>query len=240
MSEDIQNLIRTIINPDIQKLQAYQVADASNMIKLDAMENPYDLPSELKQAWLESLSVAELNRYPDPAAAEVCALLRDSLKLSNELDILLGNGSDELIQILIAAVRGMNRCVLSPEPGFVMYRLLSNIFGVEFRGVDLNSDFSLDYNSMLKAVEQYQPAIIFIAYPNNPTGNLFQREQIISLIQASTGLVVLDEAYQAFSSDSFINELDSYKNLLLLRTFSKTGLAGLRLGYLIGHQDWLK
>jgi histidinol-phosphate aminotransferase len=152
---------------------------------------------------------------------------------------LLGNGSDELIQMIMMAVSGADRVVLSPEPGFVMYKMIATFLNMPYVGVPLRQDFSLDREAMLKAIEQHNPAVVFLAYPNNPTGNLFDEQVIEEIIQTSNGLVVLDEAYHAFAEKSWMNKLEKYENLVVMRTVSKMGLAGLRLGLLVGSPQWL-
>ncbi len=228
------------IRPEIQALSAYHVAPAQGLIKLDAMENPYDWPPELVSAWLEELRPVALNRYPDPAAQDLSTALRAVMAIPPEADLLLGNGSDELLQILALAVGGPGRVILAPEPGFAMYRLLAQIAGAQFVGVPLRGDgFELDLHAMGEAIERHRPALILLAYPNNPTGNLFDPQAIRQILAWAPGLVVIDEAYEPFAQTSFMNELGAYPQLLILRTLSKLGLAGLRLGLLLGDRAWL-
>lgn len=230
-----------IIRADIRALSAYHVADASGMVKLDAMENPYRLPGALRSELGGLLAEAGINRYPDPRSPELKAALRDAFDIPEGMDILLGNGSDEILQILALAVAQPGATVLSLEPGFVMYRMIAQFSGLNYVGVPLKSDFSLDEAAVLAAIEQHKPVLTFIAYPNNPTGNAFDRAAIERIIEAAPGLVVLDEAYHAFAGGlSFIDALGRYDNLLLMRTVSKLGLAGLRLGYLVGKPVWLQ
>lgn len=230
------------VRPEILALSAYHVQDTSQIqIKLDAMENPYQWDKQQVNDWLISLSAAQLNRYPDPAATQVKALLRQIMQISDAFPICLGNGSDELIQMLMLTLAGSGHTVLAPEPSFVMYRLLAEIIGLNYVGVPLQEDsFALDLPAMLSAIEQHQPALIFLAYPNNPTGNVFDSEAIHAIIKASNGLVIIDEAYEPFSTHSFLPMLTQYSNLLVMRTVSKLGLAGLRLGLLMGSEDWLE
>jgi histidinol-phosphate aminotransferase len=228
------------INPAIHALQAYSVPEARGYIKLDAMENPYPWPPELIAAWLRQLSEVPVNRYPDPEANGIKARLRALWELPEKVALLLGNGSDELIQLLALAVRGRDRVLLAPEPSFVMYRLIANVIGLHYLGVPLRpTDFSLDPDAMLTAIHEYQPALVMLSYPNNPTGNLFDRDVLYRIIAASPGLVVMDEAYFPFASDGFIGALADHPNLLVMRTLSKLGLAGLRIGILAGSAAWL-
>jgi histidinol-phosphate aminotransferase len=229
------------VRPEIRALSAYHVPDPGKLIKLDAMENPYRWPEPLLEEWLQVLRGAAINRYPDPVAAALSRILRKKMDVPDGMDIILGNGSDELIQIIATAVSGAGRVILAPEPSFVMYRMIATIAGMDYQAVPLASDFSLDLPAMLQAIEQHQPAVIFLAYPNNPTGNLFDESAIIAIIEASPGLVVLDEAYHAFAGGhSFMDRLPDYDNLVVMRTVSKMGLAGLRLGMLAGSPAWLQ
>ncbi|MFA5985261.1 MAG: histidinol-phosphate transaminase [Methylococcaceae bacterium] len=231
----INAFIARLFRPEVLALSVYKVADATGLIKLDAMENPYGWPEELKIQWLEKLKQCELNRYPDPEAKTLSHSIRQLYHISDDLGLLLGNGSDEIIQLLLMAVpTGAN--VISPAPGFVMYQQISQLLGLNYLGVPLKADsFALDLPAMLTAIQQQQPAVVFLAYPNNPTGNLFDTAAIHEIIQASPGLVVIDEAYAPFANASLIDALGQYPNLLIMRTVSKLGLAGLRLGYLVGH-----
>ena len=230
-----------VIRPDIQALRAYHVPDSAGLLKLDAMENPYVWPGEALYAdWLQALQSAELNRYPDPSARILQKQIRTAMAVPDACAVVLGNGSDELIQMLALAVAGPDRVVLAPEPSFVMYRMTALFAGMQYLGVPLQSaDFSLDLEQMLSAIAEHQPVLIYLAYPNNPTGNCFAPEHITAIIEAAPGLVVVDEAYYAFAPDSFMARVPQYDNLLLLRTVSKIGLAGLRLGCLIGASRWL-
>jgi len=236
---DKTDRIRQWVRPEISSLSAYHVADPAGCIKLDAMENPYGWPEDMISAWQQLLGSAKLNRYPDPGASELAGTIRSAFAIPEEMGLILGNGSDEIIQLLMMTVAGSGRSILAPEPTFVMYEMISRFTNSEFIGIPLQDDFSLDMPAMLAAITQHQPAIIFLAYPNNPTGNLFKRSDVEQIIKTSTGLVILDEAYAAFASDSFMQDLGQYDNLLVMRTVSKMGLAGLRLGYLAGAQDWI-
>lgn len=235
----VQEKIARLVRPEIQALSAYHVPPATGMIKLDAMENPWPWPEELRTEWLTALRDLELNRYPDPGAHDLQAALRAAMEVPATAGVMLGNGSDELIQMIIQTVAGPDRVVLAPEPTFVMYRQIAMVAGLQFVGVPLDTDFALDREAILYAVMKQQPAVTFLAYPNNPTGNLFDAAILRELLAAAEGLVVVDEAYAPFTDASFMPELGRYDNLLVLRTVSKLGLAGLRLGLLAGHPDWI-
>jgi histidinol-phosphate aminotransferase len=228
------------IRSEVRQLSAYHVAAAEDLIKLDAMENPYTWSPELVAAWLERLRTVSVNRYPDPDARRLKARLRHYMAVSEEAALLLGNGSDELIQMVLLAVAGPGRTVVAPEPTFVMYRQIATVLGLQYHGVPLRENFALDLPAMLQAMEEQQPAVVFVAYPNNPTGNLFSAAEMQAIIEAAPGLVVIDEAYSAFAGHSFMPRLRDYEHLLVMRTLSKIGLAGLRLGMLAGSSLWLK
>lgn len=229
-----------LIRDEIRALTTYHVPDASGFVKLDAMENPYTLPASLRAELGQLAHDAAINRYPDAAATALKARLRSSMEVPDGMEILLGNGSDELIQILAMAIAKPGATILSLEPSFVMYKMITAFAGVSYVGVPLRPNFSLDLDATLTAIDQHQPALIFIAYPNNPTGNLFDMTALLRILDAAPGLVVLDEAYHAFALQSFMPLLARYPNLLVMRTLSKLGLAGLRLGFLVGRPAWLQ
>jgi len=231
--------VKAFIRPEIQALSAYHVPDSVNTIKLDAMENPYRWPDELVDQWLEVIREVELNRYPDPGARVLKQHLREAMDVPDAAEILLGNGSDELIQMIMMALAGKDKTVLSIEPGFVMYKMIATFMDMPYVSVSLKDDFSLDEVAILAAIKVHQPAVVFLAYPNNPTSNLFDEKVICNIIDAAPGVVVVDEAYHAFANKSFMPMLKEYDNLLVMRTVSKMGLAGLRLGLLAGKAEWL-
>ena len=238
--EPLDERIARLIVPEVRALSAYAVADASGLIKLDAMENPYPWPRDLEDEWLERLRGVSVNRYPDPKSSELKARLREVMEVPTSAQLLLGNGSDELIQLLILAIGGAGSVVFAPDPSFAMYALLARATGRRFVGVPLSeADFGLRLETTLEALREHQPALTFIAYPNNPTGNLFANDHIDAILDASPGVVVIDEAYAPFARTSYFPQLGARPNLLVLRTVSKLGLAGLRLGVLAGAPAWL-
>jgi len=232
-----QNLINTVFRKEVLNLSAYKVAEAKNLIKLDAMENPYTWPDDIKQQWLETIKDSPINRYPDPEAKQLAQTIRETNEIPVQSEILLGNGSDEIIQLLLMALPE-NSAVLAPSPGFVMYKQVAQSLGLNYHDVPLQADsFELDLPSMLEKIKETQPLVIFLAYPNNPTSNLFKEQDIKSILDIAPGLVIVDEAYAPFANASFINKLTDYNNLLVMRTVSKLGLAGLRLGYIAGKKE---
>ncbi len=228
------------VRDEIRALTAYHVAPAAGLVKLDAMENPYRLPRGLADELGRHLARVAINRYPDPEAAGLKAALREAMAIPGSLDVVLGNGSDEILQMIAVALAKPGSSMLSLEPSFAMYRLSAISAGMSCAGVPLAADFNLDLPATLAAIERLRPALTWIAYPNNPTGNLFPREAILAIVEASPGLVVVDEAYYAFSGGaSFLGEVGRHPNLVVVRTVSKLGLAGLRLGLAVGPRDWL-
>jgi len=228
------------VRPEILALTAYHVPPAADLVKLDAMENPYRWPPELVEEWLAVLRQVSLNRYPDPAARQLRARLHRLFEVPADKAVMLGNGSDELIQMLAMAVSRPGRKVLAPDPAFSMYRMITIFSGMDYVAVPLRADFSLHREAMLAAMAEHEPAIVFIDYPNNPSGCLFDEADLCAVIEAAPGLVVVDEAYHTFAGASFMPMLRAYPQLLILRTLSKMGLAGLRLGILAGDNAWLE
>lgn len=228
-----------VLRADIRALSAYHVPSSDGMLKLDAMENPYRLPPDMQADVARLAGAALLNRYPDPGAAALKHALREALQVPDELDLLLGNGSDEIIQMLALAVARPGAVLLGVEPSFVMFRMIATIAGLRYVGVPLTADFQLDLPAVLAAIDEHQPALTFIAYPNNPTGNLFDNDAIEQIVRRSPGLVVADEAYHVFAGRSFLPRIAQHRNLVVMRTLSKLGLAGVRLGMLIGSSAWI-
>lgn len=240
-SNPIMSLIENIIRPEVRALAAYHVPDSSGFVKLDAMENPYDLPPQLRSELGRRLEAVVLNRYPAPAYTELKSRICARLGVPSGFDVVLGNGSDELISMVSVACARPGAKVLAPVPGFVMYAMSAKFAGMEFIGVPLRLDFSLDTDAMLAAIAEHKPAITYLAYPNNPTANLFAADDMVKIIRAvgDTGVVISDEAYQPFAQASFMPRLPEFGNLIVMRTVSKLGLAGIRLGYMSAGKDLL-
>jgi histidinol-phosphate aminotransferase len=185
----------------------------------------------------ERLGRVAINRYPAGGVADVIAALSAYVEMPAGCQMMLGNGSDELISLLALACDVPGATVLAPLPGFVMYEMSAKLQGLKFVGVPTTPDFELDEAAMLAAIETHRPAITYIAYPNNPTANLFNDavvERIVAAVGRQNGLVVFDEAYQPFSSRSWMNRVAQHEHVLVMRTLSKFGLAGVRLGYMVG------
>jgi histidinol-phosphate aminotransferase len=250
MTTALQSKLLSHIRRDVQSMHAYAIQDSAGMVKLDAMENPYALPAELQAQLGERLGKLAINRYPGSRIDDLKAALRSYAQVPDGYGLMLGNGSDELISLLamacdMPAPAGSGQLsggkILAPLPGFVMYAMSAQLQGLQFIGVPLTPDFELDEPAMLAAIEKEKPAITYIAYPNNPTANLWDEgviKKIIAVTASYGGMVVMDEAYQPFSSKSWITQIhaapEQNANVLLMRTLSKFGLAGVRLGYMMG------
>jgi histidinol-phosphate aminotransferase len=220
-------------------MSAYPVADAAGMVKLDAMENPYPLPAALQRQLAERLASVALNRYPEPNPRVLRELLMQKMRVPAGMELLLGNGSDDLIQILTLALARPGAALMYPSPTFVMYGMNAVFSRMRAVPVPLREDFSLDADAFIARMREEQPALVFLAYPNNPTGVLYPEADVARVIEAAPGLVVLDEAYHVFAGKTFMGALSQYPNLVVLRTVSKLGLAGIRLGYLAGRPEWI-
>ena len=235
----MKDILQQVFRQDVQAMHAYAIQDCTGMVKLDAMENPYQLPLTLQAELGQRLGALAVNRYPGARIDQLRAALARHVALPSGCALMLGNGSDELISLLALACAMPGASVLAPVPGFVMYAMSAQLQGLAFHGVPLTPDFELDEAAMLAAVAQHRPAITYLAYPNNPSANLWDDaviERIILAVREQGGLVVMDEAYQPFASKSYIDRMGQHGHVLLMRTLSKFGLAGVRLGYLMGPQ----
>ena len=230
--------VTSVVRPEIRSMGAYHVADATGLIKLDAMENPYTLPEDLKAQLAQALAQVAMNRYPIPTYTALKDELRRYAQIPADKEILLGNGSDELIAILSQAIakQGETVTVLAPAPSFVMYKISGVFNHLNVVEIPLNADdFALDAEAFIAAIEQHHPALVYLPFPNNPTANLFDELAMRRVIAAAgDSIVVVDEAYQPFAQTSWMSALTEFEHLLVMRTVSKLGLAGIRLGYMAG------
>ena len=224
------------LRADVQGMHGYAVQPSAGFVKVDTMENPFPLPPDLRRALGERLAEVALNRYPAERGDVLRAELAKYARMPGDCDIMLGNGSDELISLLTLAADVPGNVVLAPLPGFVMYEMAARLQGLKFVGVPTTADFELDGPAMLAAIREHQPAIVWLAYPNNPTANLWDDAVIDAIIEAAPGLVVIDEAYQPFAARGSLERLRRHEHVLLMCTMSKFGLAGVRIGYLVGRR----
>ncbi|HEX7218582.1 MAG TPA: histidinol-phosphate transaminase [Burkholderiales bacterium] len=228
-----------LVRPEILALKAYPVAPSDGMVKLDAMENPYPLPEDVRRELAAVLARVDLNRYPTPSPQKLREAIARRMNVPAGMEVLLGNGSDELISILITALARPGAALMYPSPTFVMYSMGATLSGMRALPVPLREDFSLDADAFIARMRAEKPALVFIAYPNNPTGVLYPEDDVIRILKAASGLVVIDEAYHVFAGKSFMPRLAEFDNLVVIRTVSKLGLAGIRLGYLVGRPEWV-
>ena len=218
---------------------AYQVADASGMVKLDAMENPYVWPTELRQSLAARLAETQLNRYPDPQATALRQPLRDWMRIPESLEVLFGNGSDEIIALVISALIGSGRAVCAPDPSFVMFSVLARHYQVPFCPLPLDMAHDIDVLAWQQALNSVDAGVVFVPQPNKPTGNLFSKDRLKAVVEGTDALVVIDEAYTAFTDADYLHWAADFPNVVVMRTLSKVGLAGSRFGLLIGDPQWI-
>ncbi len=223
---DLTNLVR----PNVKSLKAYHVDNYDCKIKLHANENPFQLPTEILDLISASFKDFEFNRYPDPG----CLQLREAIsKIANipSQNLIVGNGSDELLQLIMQVFCGPGDGVAFPDPSFAMYSILAKSMALKPVPFSLNGQWDFKAETLLEIVEQNQTKVVFFSFPNNPTGNCFSSEEIEKILNEFKGIVVLDEAYFDFSRKTFKDRLTTNNNLIILRSLSKIGLASLRVGF---------
>jgi len=225
--------IRALIREEVLAQVAYPVVTAPCRIKLDANESSLAIPPELRERFTDRLASVPLNRYPEAGSVALASRFAKAFGVGAD-QVILGNGSDELIQILCQALARPGAGVMIPVPTFVMYRIIALNSCFQVAAIPLDNDFDLDLTAMQEQMATHSPALIFLAWPNNPTGNCFSRERIEAILKAASGIVVVDEAYFHFAEKTFLPDLGRYENLVILRTLSKVGLAAMRIGLLIG------
>ncbi len=221
--------IKRLLRRNIRTLKAYAAKEIPCRVKLDANESPYGFP-----AFVSAVEKIQTNRYPDPEgkALKKAASKRWRVGIKN---LLLGNGSDELIYYLITTFGGP---VLYPTPTFSMYGIIARALGEKTVEVPLDREFDLDLDKMIEAIRNYRPKLIFLSSPNNPTGNCFSTDRMLKILDTSKGIVVIDEAYQAFASKrGMLPLLRDFERIAIMRTLSKIGFASLRVGFLIASED---
>lgn len=231
--------VATTVRADIQAMEAYPVAHAAGCIKLDAMECPYELPDSVRDDIAAAVRATGLNRYPSAAQDSLQAAVRQAFGVPETAGLLFGNGSDELIHLVVQACCLPGDVVLAPWPSFVYFDLAARFDHARFVGVPLTDTLQLDLPAMLDAIATHRPKVVFLAMPNNPTGGSWPDAAVDAILAAAPGLVVIDEAYQAFTDRTWMPRAAALPNAVVLRTVSKIGLAGLRFGYLAGHPAWI-
>ena len=235
--------LEDLVREELRGLDKYEIPHPSGIrAKLDANEFPLPLEPTIAEGLGRELGRVALNRYPDGEAQALRALLAREHRVDPGW-LAFGNGSDELIALLIAAfsrprpgVGGGKARVLYPWPSFVVYRIASLASGTQPLEVPLKEDLTLDPAALERAMVAGRPNLAFFALPNNPTGGLWPREEIAALVKKHADtLVVADEAYFEYAGETLLDLVDAHPNLVVMRTLSKVGLAALRVGYLIAH-----
>jgi len=238
-SREVAARVAAAVRSEVRALTAYQVATSDGMIKLDSNESPYALPEDVRARLAAALASVPLNRYPDGGADAVKAALRAAHALPADAGVVLGNGSDEILQLITTTVVKPGAAIVAPDPTFVMYRLYATYAGARYVPVALRPDFTLDTEAMLAAIDREQPVLVWLASPNNPTATEFDAHGLERIVRAAPGLVAVDEAYFAYASRTFLPRVLEFPNLVVVRTLSKIGMAGLRLGYAVSHHAWI-
>ncbi len=221
------------VKPAVRSLKAYTLATREASVKINQNENPFDLPEALKRSVLEKAMARPWSRYPEFDPTELVQALAISSGWRPD-GVLVGNGSNELIEALLLVTVGAQTRVVIPEPTFTLYALLSGILGGQVIPVPLGRQFEYDVAAILEARRSSGAPLTIVCSPNNPTGGILTQVEVRRLCEDGDGLVVIDEAYHEFSGETVVPLLAEHSNLVVLRTFSKArALAGLRVGYLL-------
>jgi len=229
-----------IVKQQVRDLRPYTMLPKPARIKLNQNENAWDVPVEIKDETLRRLHDRAWSRYPEFVPERLRQLLAEYSGWTAD-GIIAGNGSNELIQSVLMATVGEGSRVLISEPTFALYRQIATVLGAEIISVPLTAEFSYDTRSLVSAIQSSNPNVTIICSPNNPTGCLMPRRELVSLLQRSNGLVIVDEAYFEFADETVVPLLEQYRNLVVLRTFSKAlALAGLRVGYLLAAPELVR
>lgn len=226
-----------IIKPAVRALRAYTLSPHRASVKINQNENPWDAPAEIKEEVLKRFAARKWSRYPDFVPATLHEQLARFAGWKPD-GVIAGNGSNELIQALLMVTIGPGKRVLISEPTFALYKQVATVLGGDVETVLLTPELTYDTAALLKTVAEKQPDVTIVCSPNNPTGCVIGNTELRSLLRASPGLVVIDEAYHEFAQQSVVPLLDEHKNLIVLRTFSKAmAFAALRIGYLLASPE---
>jgi len=227
----------SFVKPEVQRQHPYTVkVPVGNItVKLNQNESPFDLPSQLRQEIFDSWQEIAFNRYPNEQPDELTSLISSRIGWS-EKGIIVGNGSNELTYTLGLTFLSSGTKVVLPRPMFSFYERVVNLFGGEIVSVPPCDSMEFHIEGILEVIERTSPSVVIVTTPNNPTGLVVSLSSLQSIAKAAPGLVLIDEAYVEFADQpSMVTVLGEFPNVILLRTFSKAyGLAGLRVGYLIG------
>jgi histidinol-phosphate aminotransferase len=225
------------VKPEVLKAPAYTLRAYEADVKLNQNENPFDFPEDLKEETFRRYKARRWSIYPD--------FVPDSLRFSlaeftgwHKDGVLVGNGSNELLQAALMVMIGKGSRVAIPYPTFTVYKLIASVLGAKVVGIPLNPDMSYNVDELVSKANESSARVIVINNPNNPTGSVLRKEGIRRLLEEFSGFVLLDEAYYEFCGCSGLEFLERYPRLIITRTFSKAmGMAGLRVGYLLAHPD---
>ncbi len=230
-------VLKNFFRKEILREKAYHLDAHPEAIKLNQNELPYDLPPELKTELLQRLNQLPLQRYPLPQPSRLKERLAGMLQV-NPRQIQISNGSNVMIQALTLAA-SVGGKVMVVDPTFSVYEIEGKILGNRVIQVPLaKKDFGFPLKKFLQGMKAQKPRLIFIPNPNAPTGNLFPREDLLEVVSKAKCPVIIDEAYYQFSRKTLLPELGGFPNLIVLRTFSKGfGLGGVRVGYLVAHEE---
>ncbi len=229
-----------VIKPEVRALRAYTLSPHRASVKLNQNENPWDAPARIKEEVLRRFAERNWSRYPDFVPTSLHERLAQFAEWKPD-GILAGNGSNELIQAVLMVTMASGKRVLISEPTFMLYRQVATVLGGDVESVLLTPDLKYDSEALLNTVEARQPDVTIICSPNNPTGCVIDEAALRSILRASRGLVVVDEAYHEFAEHSVVPLLHEHENLVVLRTFSKAmAFAALRVGYLLAAPDQVR
>lgn len=236
IESDVKGIVESRVSQEIRNITPYSVPHFDCRVKLDGNESPFSLTQEVQEKVDIAIKQVDINRYPDPEATRLIEIISQVTEFSKE-GILLGNGSDELIGMLITTFSSGSAKILCPTPSFSMYKLTGLAMGAEVVETELDEKFDIDLDATIKLIKERDPDLIFLASPNNPTGNMYSAGKIAEIISVAKGIVVVDEAYSDFSGYTFLPLVKECENLVILRTLSKVGFAGLRIGMLFAREN---
>ncbi|WP_343342650.1 histidinol-phosphate transaminase [Terrisporobacter petrolearius] len=218
----------------VKELQPYVVNPIVCSVKLDANEGSKDLFKDLVKQLGEEFY---LNVYPDDSYIDLKKAICNYVgcKTSN---ICVGNGSSELLDLCIKTFVDREELILSLDPSFAMYSIYAKIFDTKYIGATSDDDFVINTDKVIDLIKEKDPKVTIICNPNNPTGSMIKKDDVIRIIKSTNNIVIVDEAYMEFGEESVVDEIENYKNLIVVKTLSKAfSMAGIRTGYLIACEE---
>lgn len=221
----------------IRDLQPYVVNPITCSVKLDANEGNKDLYKDLLKDIGDDFY---LNLYPDDNYTDLKEAIVNYIGCKKE-NISVGNGSSELLDLCIKTFVDTNELILSLDPTFSMYSIYAKVFNTKYMGVSSEDDFEINVGKVISSMKELNPKLTIICNPNNPTGSVIKREDVLKIISSTDNIVIVDEAYMEFSDESVIDEIENYENLIVVRTLSKAfSMAGIRTGYLVAREELVR